>query len=59
MPELDFDDFMAAATLSDLAVSLSEWATEGLADLRPVGMTLFGDIFLIDKDNAVTGQAAG
>lgn len=50
-----FEDFLASVDLPLLAKSLSEgwWWMESIRELRPVSLTLAGDVFLIDRSNAV------
>ena len=55
MLSFPFEDFLASVDLSLLAESLSQsWGwMEPLRGLRPVSLTLAGDVFLVDAANAI------
>jgi hypothetical protein len=55
MTTIRFEDFLASIDLPLLAESLSEnwWWLESIRELRPVALTLAGDVFLVDRNNAV------
>lgn len=48
-----FEDFLAPVTPAALAASLSDWTAHVGTELRPVGITLFGDVLLIDRQNQI------
>ena len=52
---VEFDDYVAKVDLKDLAAALgAEWLwVDGIKDLRGVSVTLAGDVFLVDKTQAV------
>lgn len=50
-PTVAFEDFLAPVTPESLAASLGDWVWLIGTELRPVAMTIFGDVLLIDSGN--------
>ena len=50
---LSFDDYMAPVPLEQVAEILSDWTWCVPANHRPVGITLFGDVLLVDPGNRI------
>src|SRR6188472_2290772 len=53
MSTVQFENFLARVSKQTLEATLSEWSWLPIHQLQPVGVTLFGDVFFVDRKNRI------